>query len=137
MLRIWQSISIPSGSPVSLTLWESREKVNSRGKRHFLDSPYARLLALACFALAVGALAFVHRDDLFPAAPVAAAQKDDAFSRCFRNAAAPIDKMLAEKTIGAENARLFRMRAEARCRAQTGTLGGPPANRPPGLPPVR
>jgi len=110
--------------------------VNSPGKRHFLDSPYARLAALGCFALSAGALAYVHRADLYPAAPRPAAQTDDAYSRCFRDGAAPIDKMLAEKTIGEEQARLFRMRAEARCRAQTGTQGGPPGA-PPGLPPVR
>jgi len=74
--------------------------VNSPGKRHFLDSPYARLAALGCFALSAGALAYVHRADLFPAAPRPAAQTDDAYSRCFRDGAAPIDKMLAEKTIG-------------------------------------
>jgi len=104
--------------------------------RPFLDGPYARIAALACFVLAVSALAYVHRDDLFPSATPAATAADDPFGRCFQKAAAPIDKMLAEKTIGAEQARLFRLRAEARCRAQTGAQGGPPGGGP-GLPPVR
>jgi hypothetical protein len=43
--------------------------------------------------------------------------------------------MLSEKSIAEEQARLFRLRAEARCRAQTGT-GGPPGQAP-GLPAVR
>jgi hypothetical protein len=109
--------------------------VNSTENRHFLDSGYARLLALACFALAAAALAYVHRADLFPAAPEAAAAKDDPFSRCFREATTSIDKMLAEKTIRAAQATLFRNRAEARCRAQTGGSGPPGAA--PGPPPVR
>ena len=111
--------------------------MNSLGKRHFLDSLYARLLALVCFALSVGALAYIHRDDLFPAPPEPVAQKDDAFSRCFRAAMSTISKMEAEQTIGEDQAKLFRMREEARCRAQTGNSGGPPTNRPSGLPPVR
>jgi hypothetical protein len=105
------------------------------GSRRFIDGPYARLVALACFALSAAALAYVHRDDLFPKAAEPVALKDDPFGRCFRDATASIDRMLAEKTIGAEQAKLFRMRAEARCRAQTGD-GGPPGA-PPGLPPVR
>ena len=113
--------------------------MNSKGTRHFLDGPYARLAALACFLLSTGALAYVHRDDLFgrKAAPASAASTDDAFSRCYREGTIPIDKMLAEKTIGADEARLFRLRAEARCRAQTGGAGGPPAGGAPGLPPIR
>lgn len=106
------------------------------GNRQFLDSPYARIAALACFAFSVAVLFYVHRDDLFPAPPEPIAAADDAFGRCFRDGTAAIDKMLAEKTIGPEQAKLFRMRAEARCRAQTGSSGGPPQGAP-GLPPVR
>ena len=109
--------------------------MNSAENRHFLDTGYARLLALACLALAAGALAYVHRADLFPAAPAPLAEKVDPFSRCFHDATQSIDKMLAEKTIGEAQATLFRGRAEARCRAQTG--GGGPPGAPPGLPAVR
>jgi hypothetical protein len=104
--------------------------------RQFLDTPYARIAALACFALSVAVLVYVHRDDLFPAPPPPIARTDDAFGRCFRDGTAAIDKMLAEKTISPEQAKLFRMRAESRCRAQTGSSGGPPGA-PTGLPPVR
>lgn len=104
--------------------------------RQFLDTPYARIAALACFVLSATVLVYVHRDDLFPAPPPPVAQSDDAFGRCFRDGTAAIEKMLAEKTIGPDQAKLFRMRAEARCRAQTGSTGGPPGGAP-GLPPVR
>jgi hypothetical protein len=110
-------------------------KVNSAENRHFLDGPYARIAALACFALAAGALAYIHRDDLVARQPAAAGVSDDAFSRCFREGTAAIETMLSEKSIGEEQARLFRLRAEARCRAQTGT-GGPPGQAP-GLPAVQ
>jgi hypothetical protein len=112
-------------------------KTDSAKNRGFLDGPYARIAALACFAGAVAVLVYIHRDDLFPAAPVPVAERDDPFGRCFREGTASIDKMLAEKTINAEQAKLFRMRAEARCRAQTGSAGGPPPRGAPGLPPVR
>jgi len=110
-------------------------KVNSSGNRHFLDGPYARIAALACFALAAGGLAYIHRDDLVARPPAAAGVTDDAFSRCFRDGTAAIETMLSEKSIGEEQARLFRLRAEARCRAQSGT--GSPPGQAPGLPAVR
>jgi hypothetical protein len=109
--------------------------VNSTGARHFLDGPYARVAALACFILAAGALAYIHRDDLVARPPAAAGVTDDVFSRCFRDGTASIDTMLSETSISEEQARLFRLRAEARCRAQSGT-GGPPGQAP-GLPAVR
>lgn len=105
--------------------------MNSPGTRSFLDGPYARLAALACFVLSAGALAYVHRDDLFASKTAPAAARDDPFSRCFRDGTAAIEKMLSDKSIGAEQAALFRQRAEARCRAQSGGGG------PPGLPPAR
>lgn len=105
--------------------------------KRFLDGPYARLAALACFAGSVAVLAHIHRDDLFPAPPEPLAKKDDAFGRCFSKGTASIDKMLAEKTISGEQAKLFRSRAEARCRAQAGSAGGPPQRGAPGLPAVK
>lgn len=106
--------------------------MNSPGNRRFLDGPYARLAALACFVLSAGALAYVHRDDLFASKTAPAAARDDPFSRCFQDGIAAIEKMLSDKSIGAEQAALFRQRAEARCRAQSGGSSGPP-----GLPPAR
>jgi hypothetical protein len=113
--------------------------VNRTENRHFLDGPYARLAALACFLISAGVLAYVHRDDLLGRKAVTKPESaaDDAFARCYAAAKTPIDRMLSEKLIKAEEAGLFRQRAEARCRAQTRDAGGPPAPGGPGLPPVR
>ena len=89
-----------------------------------------RLAALAVFALSAGALVYVHRNDIWSAAPAPRAE-DTAFARCFDASAAKIEKMRTEGLIGAADARRFRDRAEARCRAQTGGSAGPPS-RPPG-----
>ena len=114
-------------------------KVESKETRHFLDGPYARLVALACFLVSAGILAYVHRDDLLgrKAATKPATAADEALTRCYEKAKTPIDRMVSEKLIKAEEAQLFRQRAEARCRAQTRGAGGPPAPGGPGLPPVR
>jgi hypothetical protein len=83
----------------------------------WLDRPIARLLALLVALICIGALAWLHRADLFPAtAPEAA---DDPFSRCFAARSAEIDTMVQEKLIDDERARLFKTRAEAMCRAET------------------
>lgn len=111
--------------------------MNGIESRRFIDGPYARLAALACFAGSVAVLVYIHRDDLFPPPPEPIAQKDDAFGRCYSEGKASIDKMVAEKTISGEQAKLFRLRAEARCRAQAGSAGGPPPRDAPGLPAVR
>jgi hypothetical protein len=99
-----------------------------------LDGKPARAIALGCFFLAAAALIYVHRDDLFPpeAGPTSAA--DAPFVKCFSEAVANIDAMLAEKTIKAAQAELFRNRAEARCRAQTGGRAAPPGAPPPASP---
>ena len=97
--------------------------------RAFLDSPWARVAALGCFVLCAAALVYLHRDDLFPGAPETSAAADDAFARCMADSTAKIDAMRKEGAIGSDQARLFRLRAEARCRAQSG--GSVPAPRPP------
>jgi len=73
----------------------------------------------------VAALAFMHRDDLFPAEQ-AAVNPDDPVALCLAARAADIDKMAAEGTINADQARLFKSRAEALCQAQLGNSGPPP-----------
>ena len=83
-----------------------------------------RLIALGVFALCAGILAYVHRANIWPAA-LAPRAEDTAFRRCFDDSAAKIDKMRAEGLIGEAQAGLFRDRAEARCRAQTGGNTGP------------
>ncbi|MEO3429249.1 hypothetical protein AAFN88_10360 [Pelagibius sp. CAU 1746] len=73
----------------------------------------------------MAALAFMHRDDLFPPEQAVAAP-DDPVALCFAERAKDIDNMLAEGTINAQQAGLFKGRAEALCQAQLGG-GGPPA----------
>lgn len=84
-----------------------------------------RLIALGVFALCAAALVYVHREDIWPAAPPAKAA-DTAFARCFDDSAAKIDRMRSEGLIKEAQWRRFRERAEARCRAQTGGKAGPP-----------
>ncbi len=90
-----------------------------------------RIIALGVFALSAGVLVYVHRADIWPAAPIAN-PVDAAFMRCFADSAAKIDRMRSEGTIKEAQWRLFRDRAEARCRSQAGSTGGPPS-----LPAVR
>ena len=91
-----------------------------------LNGPAGRLAALGVFALCAGALVYVHRGDIWPAAP-APKLEDTAFRRCFDDSTAKIGKMQADGLIGEAQARRFRDRAEARCRAQTGGNAGPPS----------
>jgi len=83
----------------------------------WLDRPIARLLALLVALICIGALAWLHRDDLLPrmAAPE---QADDPFSHCLAERSAQIDTMVAEGVVGNDRASLFKSRAEALCRAQ-------------------
>ncbi len=90
-----------------------------------LDRPLARIAALAVFLLMAAALGYLHRDDLFP--PEAAVpDPDDPVALCFADRARGIDAMLADGTIGAEQAALFKTRAEAMCQDQFGA-GATPA----------
>ncbi len=80
----------------------------------FLDSIWARLVALACAAAAGLALVYIHRDDIWPAPPEVAG--DDAFTFCFAKRAADVDHLFAEGTISDAQAVQFKSRAEAMCR---------------------
>jgi hypothetical protein len=91
----------------------------------FLDRPAARICALGLAVLMVAALGFMHRDDLFPPEQ-AALNPDDPVALCLAARAADIDKMAAEGTINADQASLFKNRAEALCQAQLGNSGPPP-----------
>src|SRR3546814_9349823 len=90
-----------------------------------LDRPIARVFALFCCAASLGALAYIHRDDLFPSSQVERAASDP-YMKCFSERAAQIDKMREEGLIAAEQHALFRSRAEALCRDQTSGGSGPP-----------
>lgn len=87
-------------------------------RRAFLDRPIARLIALVIALLCLGALAWLHRADLFPGI-AAAVGADDPFTRCLAERAAEIDKMVAEGLIDDRRARLFKSRAEGLCRTQS------------------
>jgi hypothetical protein len=91
----------------------------------FLDRPLARLCAVGVALLMMAALAFMHRDDLFPPEQ-AAADPNDPVALCFAERAKDIDNLLAGGTINAQQAELFKSRAEALCQAQVGGGSGPP-----------
>jgi len=90
-----------------------------------LDRPAARAVAFLVFLGVAGLLGWIHRDDLFPP-ELAAVAADDPVAVCFAARAADIDRMQTEGTIGAEQAKLFKARAEALCQGQFGRGSGPP-----------
>lgn len=89
---------------------------------HFLDRPVARLGAVGVALAAVALLAWIHRDDILPPDPAAAAAGPQAaaFRACFGPRAAQIDDSLAAGELSDDQARLFRSRAEAFCRDTAG-----------------
>ncbi len=110
-----------SGS-LSGTPPEARANAASAGASA-LDRPPARVAAFGVFLLAVGALAWMHRDDIFPPAAVPA---DDPVALCVAGRWAGIDQMVADGTVDTARAELFKSRAEALCQAQAGQGSGPP-----------
>ena len=93
--------------------------VESSREVHFLDRPLARFCAVGVALLMAAALTYMHRDDLFPPEQ-AAVNPNDPVARCFAERAADVDALLAEGTINAQQAELFKRRAEALCQAQVG-----------------
>ena len=91
----------------------------------FLDRPAARGVAALVLLLVAASLAWIHRDDLFPPEQ-AAVPADDPVALCLAQRAADIDKMLADGVIQADQAALFKSRAEALCQAQEGHGARPP-----------
>lgn len=90
-----------------------------------LDRPIARLGALGVFLAVVALLGYIHRDDIFP--PLApAADPNDPVALCLAERVPGIEAMLADGTIDENQAALFKSRAEALCRAQSGQAGAPP-----------
>ena len=75
----------------------------------------ARLAALPLLLAVAAAIAWVHRDDLFPPAVVVA---DDPAAPCIAERHAGIDKMAAESAMDEAKVALFKSRAEALCRDQ-------------------
>jgi hypothetical protein len=92
-----------------------------------LDRPSARVAAGLIVLLVLAALAWMHREDLFPSQEAAPAAADDPAARCFAERGAEVDRMRDEGTINDQQAALFKSRAEAFCQAQFGGGSGPPA----------
>ncbi|MDH3793040.1 MAG: hypothetical protein OEU09_12380 [Rhodospirillales bacterium] len=90
-----------------------------------LDRPAARLVALGVVALVIATLGYIHWEDVFPSEDAKAAA-DDPAAPCITQRTADIEAMRAEGTLSAEQASLFKTRAEALCRAQAGQTGAPP-----------
>ncbi len=88
-----------------------------------LARPPGRVAAFGVFLLAAGALAWMHRDDIFPPEKTAA---DDPVALCVAGRWAGIDEMVADGTVDTVRAELFNARAEALCQAQLGQGSGPP-----------
>jgi len=92
----------------------------TEGRRpHPLDRPAARVVAVAVMLAAAGALAAVHRDDLSLLLADSPAGPADPLARCIAQHHATIDKGIADGVFGAEQAALFKQRAEGMCRSTT------------------
>ena len=90
-----------------------------------LDGRGARIVALAIALAGMAFLGWMHRKDLFPPAPGTAAANDPrqaAYQACYAPQAARIEQDAASGQITAEQATLFKTRAEALCadRAEKG-----------------
>jgi hypothetical protein len=93
-----------------------------------LDRPAARFVAVAVALAGLALLGWIHRADLFPPDPGAAAgdPAQAAFRDCFDPQAARIARDAASGQINAEQATLFRNRAEAFCADHAVKGGGGP-----------
>jgi len=102
-----------------------------KAQKAFLDRPVARLLAALVVVLCGGVLAYIHRDDVRTLAGVGSegavpTASDDPAALCIEQRFTEIDGMIEEGVVGAEQADLFKQRAEAMCRSTEGDGGGPP-----------
>jgi len=91
-----------------------------------LDGRGARMVAFAVALAGMAFLGWMHRKDLFPPAPGTAAADDPrqaAFQACYAPQAERIEKDAASGLIDAEQAALFKTRAEAFC-ADRAAKGG-------------
>ena len=76
-----------------------------------LDRPPARVAAFGVFLLAAGALAWMHRDDIFSPE---VAPADDPLALCVAGRWAGIDEMVVDGTGDSARAELFKARARGR-----------------------
>lgn len=98
-------------------------------KTPFLDRPAARVLAALVIFLCGALLTFIHQDDVLPALglrelPVADDASADPAAPCIEQRFAEIDAMMDEGLVKAEQASMFKQRAEAMCRSTEGQGGG-------------
>ena len=90
----------------------------------WVDRPVARICATAVLLIVLFVLGWMHRDDLFP--PEVPVASDDPVARCFAARSAEIDRMVSEGIFSAEQAALFKTRAEALCQAQPDSVPAVP-----------
>ncbi len=100
-------------------------------KTPFLDRPAARILAALVILLCGALLAYLHRDDVRPALGLTETSledgaPDDPAAPCIEKRFSEIDAMIDDGIVKAEQAAMFKQRAEAMCRATEGQGGGPP-----------
>ena len=90
-----------------------------------LDSPAARIVAVAIALAGMAFLGWIHRNDLFPpeAGAEPASPAESAFQACFAPQAARIATDMESGQITEAQATLFRNRAEAFC-ADRAARGG-------------
>ncbi len=129
--RVWQGRPLGLALPViaadpPIDPGTRRGAASASASASALDRPPARVAAFGVFLLAVGALAWMHRDDIFPPETVPA---DDPVALCVAGRWAGIDEMVADGTVDTARAELFKSRAEALCQAQAGQGSGPPPPR--------
>jgi hypothetical protein len=79
-----------------------------------------RVIAVLVMIASAGVIAWHHRDDLMPAPVAPIDPAEAAYQACVTERDAGIDKMQADGTITAQQATLFKTRADALCRSQAG-----------------
>ncbi len=102
--------------------------MTARKRQTLLDGRGARIVAIAIALAGLAFLGWIHRDDLFPPEPgsLAGDPRQAAFKACFAPQAARIDRDEDSGRIDAEQAALFRSRAEALCADQANKSGTGP-----------
>ncbi len=92
-----------------------------------LDRPAARIAAVGIALLCAAALAYIHRDDLFPPDGATTVAADDPVVLCVAERSAEIDRMVSDGIVDEPRAALFKSRAEALCQSTVGGgNSGPP-----------
>ena len=99
-------------------------------QKPFLDRPIARLMSALVLLLCGALLAYVHRGDIESLTGdgrggMEAGASDDPAAPCIEQRFAEIDGMIDDGVVNAEQAALFKQRAEAMCRATEGDNNAP------------